>query len=105
MPLYPFRADDGTEIERLYPMREAPPLGTEIEQDGKVYRRVVARMAGIQDRGFMPFVDMTVMDHHPAAPRVNKDGRPVFLSQREVNDFIARHNDSGTSTKRMVWDR
>jgi hypothetical protein len=105
MPIYPFQSDDGEVIERSYSMKDAPPLGTLIEHEGKSYKRVVARIVGVQDRGFIPFKDMTVMDHHPHAPRVDKEGRPIFKSQREVDTFIKKHNDSGQSGKVLHWDR
>lgn len=54
MALYQFQADDGSVIEREYPMAQAPALGSALTVDGKTYRRVVCAGpqvgAGVRDR-------------------------------------------------------
>lgn len=96
MPRYEFGLVGGTEvIERYFPAAEAPALGSTITVDGKLYRRIIS--TGVQaDVKNFAHVSHSLPRHCKGAPHYDKEGRPAFQSQREVQEF-ARANQ-------MHWD-
>lgn len=103
MVIYEFQARDGKTVERDYPMAEAPKIGKVIVVKGKRYKRIISRChddksSGGVGRGIQCLdlaheaVGMPNIRHgrDPAVPRYSKDGFPVFLNRREINEFQAK---------------
>lgn len=93
--LYEFEAIDGsgerTEFE--FPMTDAPPLDSVIEdKDKRKWRRVVS-VPSQHREAFKPFASNSAYRHDPLAPRHDKDGRPVFNTKRELAEYERKQRD------------
>lgn len=66
--------------ERYIRLYSAPaPVGPVVGAPGGSDRLVVAH---------------SLPRNHPNAPRVNKQGKPVFINQREINEFCKKSQDT-----------
>ena len=105
MPMYEFEdLATGESVELFFEMQAVPSIGDEITHDGRRLRRVFSRSVTATAKEFTPFRAVSQAHFHPDAPRHDKDGVPVFHSQREVNDFTARNNDDPKSVNKLAWD-
>lgn len=88
MPLYTFTALNGDEIDRHYPMGEAPPFGTAIKHKGRMYER----LPQVPEQRNQPDCRHVCYDlrDHPEAPHKDHMGRPVFHNRKEIREFAAK---------------
>lgn len=99
MPLYEFRTAKGEVIEAHYPLKRMPKVGSWVTVNGKRAQRILSRA---DDRNEMRGLRVTDYTHEarnmpnlshgrdPAVPRYSKDGFPVFMTKREIQEFQAK---------------
>lgn len=97
MPLYDFRnLDTGETIEEFFSMQDVPPMVLRQKPEGgtetfvRVYTVPEARVKA--DRHFISHQLPRNYKHHN---RFDAKGNCAFTSQREVDECMARANDSG----------
>lgn len=93
--------ETGQETFAWLPEPEPPPGGYFIDERGRQLRRKGPDVYDSAPSGRL--VDYGHVAHSlppwdPCAPRHTPDGKPVFQSKREVQEYVARTNG------RMVWD-
>lgn len=99
--LYQFRAADGTELEREYPMGRAPKIGTWIRVRGIRYRRVPSLGAASMLNPIDHMTSVQLPLKWPFAPSHDKKGQPRFKNFREVRESITRARHAGEP---VGWD-
>ena len=99
--IYEYEADDGTRMDRDCPMTEAPPIGHEIEVEGKTFRRMPPRLeAGFICPPSRHFVSHCLPYNYPYHKgEFDSQGRCLFDSWSEVHECEARANDHGENLK------
>ena len=96
MPMYEFQVVGGAEtIERYFPAAECPELGSTLRVGEKVYRRILSRSPEVRVKNFAHVVRNLPMNCK-GAPAYDKQGRPAFSSQKQVEEFAKRNG--------MHWD-
>ncbi len=91
MPIYEFECPDtGERSEHFFHGSEAPGIGSEVEIEGRKWRRIPSLGAGKPRVWSREFVARSQALWHPDAPRHNDVGEAVFRSQREVDEFCAK---------------
>ena len=89
MPLYEFICDEtGETIEEFSPMREAPPIGTVIERDGKKFRRVFC--GDINAQQIARVTHQYPYQSH-SMPRLPNGKKPFIRSQAHEREIAARY--------------
>lgn len=93
MPTYPYRDETGGMHYIYAPMRDAPPIGERRVLDGVECVRIVGAQQDrvIEDRHF---TSRTLPRNWPHAKKFDGEGRPQFGSKREVDEAVARSQDS-----------
>lgn len=85
MAIYNFRSADGEIIELSYSMKDAPPIGSKIQHEGKEYERVMS--TGMQFSGdFKPYKVYTKCPTIAGECGLKfdpKDKRPIIQSRAE----------------------
>ena len=100
MPLYSFEdLKTGERAEHFFHMADAPEIGATVRIEGRRWRRVPEIHAPGASVPSYESIAYSPRDWHPAAKRHTPDGRPVFTSRKEVEEFQAR------SEGEYVWDR
>lgn len=107
--IYEFESEDGTVIERDFPMGEAPPIVTE---NCVNYRRIWSRVACIVDGGApdVPFASHSLPHAWPYAKNHEilpngKKGRCIFNGQLEQKEAIsAARKDGEPVVYNELWD-
>lgn len=100
------RISDGAEVE--VDVEVLPKVDATFRQDGVRYRRIPNRASYSSGRGGnfnSPIVDYQSprWPHGPVKPpRVDKNGFPVFVNQREIDNHAAKHRDIGIN---MEWTK
>lgn len=99
--LYEFRSEDGSVIVREYPMAEAPDFGAEVEEGGRIYRRVpsVAQIQGAHEGStkFPRFESSQLPKwwiHHKG--EFSPTGKPRYSTRQEIEEDMARARAAGT---------
>lgn len=87
--------ENGERVEVSMPMRDAPPIDSIIEHEGRSLRRIMSAPLGAAVDDFTPFSSIQMERNHPDAPRLDKFGRARFHSRQEVREFEARTRASG----------
>jgi hypothetical protein len=104
MPIYEYRAEDGSLHEHVCEMSKAPPIGHKVTIDGKVYTRQIPRTVEMAPAPEYSFVSPQVEDDAPGVPYRNAAGDACFRSKNEVREFCAasrsRREQDGKS---LVW--
>lgn len=91
MPIYEFECPKtGERAEHFFHGSEAPSIGTEVDVDGRAWRRIPSLGTGSVRVWDREFTAKSQALWHPDAPRHNDEGEAVFRSQREVDEFCAR---------------
>lgn len=92
MPLYPFQCEDGSKVDLLFSMFDAPSIGTTIERDGKRLTRLAsdAQIDPAHNRHQYPYVSQALPRGLPGAPH-NRLGQPIVKSKRHERELMARH--------------
>jgi len=96
MATYTFQSEaTGKVVEKSFPMAEAPPIGSLIEIDGDMYRRLVdipQLSADIENRthGY-PYVSKSLPRNMEGA-KTNKQGQPIVTSRWHERELQSRHN-------------
>ena len=91
--MYIFQSEAGDNVERFYPMTEAPKFGTVIVEEGVDFKRVPApfqvdvRKLGKGTHGCVSH-GLPLWDK--AAPRHTAHGKPAFESKREIKEYEAK---------------
>jgi hypothetical protein len=91
--IYEFQAEDGSIVERDYPMAQAPQLGQAITVDGKKYKRILS--AGSQQviKEFKEYESVACpkgVEKIDPSIKVNpKTGRPIITNRAQERE-IAR---------------
>jgi len=100
MALYTFTCkDDGSEIDLVYSMSDAPEFGTKIRRDGKTYERLIQslRTATVGAAPAYCFKSVQVEDFHPAAPHHDAEGNACFDNKQQVREFVAKTAENDLS--------
>jgi len=97
MPTYSFDTEGGKRVELFYTMDESPRIGEVIEVAGAKLTRVLDNVQ-IDCRKEIRFTSNGLPRNHPDAPAVNHQGKPVFSSKKQLDEFISKQN--GT----WLWD-
>lgn len=95
MPIYVFETECGQQVEKMFPVSDAPRIGDIIDIDGNKCRRVASFMldgAGIQRKTHQyPFVSNSL----PKNLRVDGEkvatdnrGRPIIRSQQHERNIL-----------------
>lgn len=87
--------ESGARVEVSMPMRDAPPIDSIIEHDGRRLKRVMSAPASVAVDDFTPFSSIQMERNHPDAPRLDKFGRARFNTRQEVREFEAKTKASG----------
>ncbi|MFB3431992.1 MAG: hypothetical protein ABL309_13830 [Phycisphaerales bacterium] len=97
MPLYSFvNQTTGETEERFYSMTEAPKIGEVIiGENGHLLERVVDVPRTNIRRSIECLHSESLPLNDPDAPRTDKQGRAVFTSRREIDEFVARKQGKG----------
>ena len=96
MATYTFKSErDGKVIERRFPMTDAPPIGSTIEIEGDVFRRlpdIPQLSVDIETRthGY-PYVSKSLPRNMKGA-ETNKQGQPIVTSRWHEKELSARHD-------------
>lgn len=85
----------GELVEVNFPMKDAPPIDSIIEHEGRWLKRVPSLPADVAVDNFTPFSSIQLPLHDPAAPHHDPKGRPTFLTRQEVRDFSRATKDRG----------
>ncbi|RMF59240.1 MAG: hypothetical protein D6746_08510 [Bacteroidetes bacterium] len=105
MPEYDFEdIETGELVGVFYSMSDPslPSIGEVIDHKGRRIRRIVSRhLASV--RGFKPHIAAQIPLNDPLSPRLNEEGETVFHSQKEVEEYVARNNDTPGRGK-IAWD-
>ena len=97
MPIYTFKSESGNTEEMFFSMDEAPSIGTTIDFGGMKLTRQVDRV-GVDCRKEVRFTSNQLPRNHPDAPSCDAQGKPVFASKKQVDEFVAKQD--GT----WLWD-
>jgi hypothetical protein len=96
MASYTFKSEStGQIVEKTFPMAEAPPIGSLIEIDGDMYRRLVdipQLSADNENRthGY-PYVSKSLPRNMKGA-ETNKLGQPIVTSRWHEKELSSRHD-------------
>lgn len=105
MPSYLYRAEDGSELHVFARMADAPPIGHKLKSGGKRYTRVLGMGEGVAaKRTVEPFASESLPLWAPGAKRYDKQGRPVFRSRSEAQDFCKKSNDTPGFKRDYHWN-
>jgi len=96
MPLYTFTSDDGSTVDKFYPMADAPSFGTRIVEDGVEYRRRPLPVRMTVQKTCVVASSLPRWDKR--AKRHTEDGKPAFETKREIKEYEARSENDWT------WD-
>lgn len=95
MPIYEFQSEDGEVIERVHPMREAPPIDSVIEVDGKKYKRIASGGVSVEaakvNCNKYPYFSMRHGAFMPGAKH-DKQGRSFIESPTHEREWMAKNN-------------
>ena len=97
MPIYTFKTESGKKTELFFYMDDAPTIGSTIEVAGVTMTRLVDKLH-VDCRQEGRFVSNGLPRNHPDAPSCNEQGKPVFASKKQVDEFVAKQD--GT----WLWD-
>lgn len=97
MPIYTFKTESGKTEEMFFSMDDAPSIGATIDIGGIMLTRQVDRVA-VDCRPEVHFTSNGLPRNHPDAPACNEQGKPVFASKKQVDEFVAKQD--GT----WLWD-
>lgn len=97
MPIYTFKTESGKTREMFYSMDDAPRIGATIEVGGIPLTRQVDRV-NVDCRQEVRFTSSGLPRNHPDAPACDAQGKPVFASKKQVDEFVAKQD--GT----WLWD-
>lgn len=104
---YEYESDDGSVIEIICSMLEAPPIGHRIKKDGKEFVRVPS-IPGVRVAPKSTIVSWTTDPNDPDAPHQVDfgDGTKLtaFDSRREIDEWVAKRNDKQQGTGKYVYD-
>jgi hypothetical protein len=107
LPVYVFRAKDGTIAEIHYAMADVPSIGAEIDVDGVKYTRIPSFKVGegrINRTNLYPYVSNALPPTTEGCKMVRgKRGRmkPVIESAKHEREVAARH---GLTKDGACWD-
>jgi len=103
MPIYEFFNIDGEYREVFFNGNDPdlPSIGQIIEHEGESLRRIPS-IPGAKV-GFRPFASRSLAPGDPDASSYDREGRPVFQSERDVREYMARNNSNPTKRK-LVWN-
>ena len=93
MPNYLFQAPGGDVKSVYFPMSKAPHLGDKVILDGIPCVRVLGDIQ-VRTPATRSVVSHSLPRWHEDAPHHDKDGRPCFGSQREVDEFCSKTRDT-----------
>lgn len=97
MPMYVFQHLDGTEIEEFFPMEKHPALGETIWRDGRPYVRVPTVPGATVTHGAHTSWSLGRHDLERLGHKnFDANGCGVFTSQRQVDETVARSQDTPT---------
>ena len=97
MPIYTFKTESGKKTELFFHMDDAPTIGSTIEIGGATMTRQVDK-PHVDCRQEVRFTSNGLPRNHPDAPSCNEQGKPVFASKKQVDEFVAKQD--GT----WLWD-
>ena len=97
MPVYTFKSEGGKRTELFFNMSDAPTIGSTIEVGGVKLTRQVDRVQ-VDCRQEVRFAANQLPRNHPDAPACDAQGKPVFASKKQVDEFVAKQD--GT----WLWD-
>jgi hypothetical protein len=106
MPLYDFEdLTTGERVEMPFPMRDAPSIGAVIDHEGRQLKRLASPHVAMADKGFTPFISEQMAENTPGFKKT-PDGRCIVESKKQLDNHIARHNDSrGARNGRLKWTK
>tara|TARA_R100000808_G_scaffold573_1_gene2939 strand:+ start:6619 stop:6912 length:294 start_codon:yes stop_codon:yes gene_type:complete len=97
MPVYTFKTESGQTRELFFNMSEAPTIGSTIEFGGVALTRQVDPVQ-VDCRQEVRFTSHGLPRNHPDAPACNAQGKPVFASKKQVDEFVAKQDGA------WLWD-
>jgi len=97
VPVYTFKAESGKKTELFFNMSDAPTIGSTIEVGGVKLTRLVDPVQ-VDCRQEVRFTSNGLPRNHPDAPAHDAQGKPVFASKKQVDEFVAKQD--GT----WLWD-
>jgi hypothetical protein len=90
--IYEFRDESGNVVEITMSMREAPPIGSIINLDGRQLTRIVSDVqvdAGA-NRSQYPYVS-NALPRNLEGCGTTRDGKPIVMSKRHERNIMAQH--------------
>ena len=109
MAFYPFRAEDGEEIEVEAPMQQGIPIGKRLKRGGKWYRRIPVStfMPGANHGKVTPGYVFRSQQVEQGLPGVNYDSEGVacFNGRRETEEFCKRSMDNASQSGFTIGQR
>ncbi len=90
--LYEFLDADGNVVEIAMSMRDAPPIGSIIEHEGRQLTRIVSDMQVDPgtNRSQYPYVSHALQRRLEGC-KTTRDGKPVVMSKRHEREIMSRH--------------
>lgn len=92
MPLYPFINESGDVCELFFGMKDAPSIGSEVEQDGVKWIRIASDFTVDPgtNRYQYPYVS-SALPRNLKGCKTTKSGKPVIMSRRHERNIAAMH--------------
>jgi hypothetical protein len=90
-------------VEVEFEIGKAPKWGSVIVRGKRRLKRIIDRPADPMIGMSYQFRADSLPRNHPDAPRLDSKGRPVFLSKREVKEFVAKHNHKATKSQQYEF--
>lgn len=96
MPIYLFEDESGVLLEQHYASADVPRIGSEIQVDGRVYRRIPSFLVGkgMIERGSKYPYESNALPPTTQGCKMTKGRRPkpIIESAKHEREVAARHN-------------
>ena len=102
--MYEFRAKDGTELLRQYPVDKAPEIGSWVTVKGKKYQRLPPK-AQVLTPNYACKGASSLPRWWPCASDHDAEGRPRFKDKKAVDEAMAKARHTGETDYGLVYDR
>ena len=105
MPIYVLTATDGSgeTLDIHSTVNDRPEYGEKRVIDGREWERLVSvQRQDIMVADDINFAAVSLPIHDKDFPRVNEHGEGVFLSRREIQNYVDKKRAQG---KELVYDR
>jgi len=100
---YEFADARGKVVELVLEPSEAPRIGDPLVVDGRTLTRIASLPEVKKPKDFF-HVAHSLHRWHPDAPRHTAEGKPVFCTKREIENFRAKDEARTQGKRQLAFD-